>query len=340
MRATLLGLLAAVLFCVVACSSPGDDKGKNDVDYRGGAKVTDPELMAINEALSVDPNDWEKRRQRALYYIKNGQAAESLNDARILIRHDSTKADYWGIYGKALFANHLFNRADMAFRKGLSIDPGCVHCNDGLAELKAGQMAYKDAFSYVNEAIRSDEQYYHPYYIKGWIFLKTGDTAKAISSFRTAVELNPDFYDGFIMLGSLYYSAMHPLAPEYLVTASRVNPDNPEPHYFLGMYYQQLDSIALAMKQYGMLLVKDSTHAMAHYNRGYLYLTELEHPDSAIMAFTEAIHWNPNYYQAYYNRGLARAWIGKKEEASNDFKLALGIRPDFTPAAEELEALH
>jgi Flp pilus assembly protein TadD len=50
---------------------------------------------------------------------------------------------------------------------------------------------------------------------------------------------------------------------------------------------------------------------------------------SAIEDYTEAIRLNPNYYQAYNNRGSARENLGDKKGAIIDFNSALKINPNY-----------
>jgi hypothetical protein len=39
----------------------------------------------------------------------------------------------------------------------------------------------------------------------------------------------------------------------------------------------------------------------------------------------------------YYNRGVAEFYLGRVTESYHDFKKALEIAPDFTPASEQLK---
>jgi tetratricopeptide (TPR) repeat protein len=60
---------------------------------------------------------------------------------------------------------------------------------------------FEQAFQYLNDALRLDDQLHEAYWMKGKIYATTGADEKALSSYQTAIEVNPDFYEGFITLG-------------------------------------------------------------------------------------------------------------------------------------------
>ena len=52
----------------------------------------------------------------------------------------------------------------------------------------------------------------------------------------------------------------------------------------------------------------------------------------AVAAYTQAIELNPNYAEAYYNRGFTRAKLGDKQGALADYNEALRINPNYAKA--------
>lgn len=63
---------------------------------------------------------------------------------------------------------------------------------------------YNLAIDTYNKVLKLDIQNADAYFYKGLIFKETGDTAKAISSFQTCTEVDPDYYDAYMQLGMLY----------------------------------------------------------------------------------------------------------------------------------------
>ena len=74
----------------------------------------------------------------------------------------------------------------------------------------------------------------------------------------------------------------------------------------------------------------DPNFAQAYNNRGNArYL--LKDTQGAIDDYTQAIHIDPNYAKAYYNRGLARYLLGDKQSAIKDYTQAIKIDGKLDP---------
>ena len=61
-------------------------------------------------------------------------------------------------------------------------------------------------------------------------------------------------------------------------------------------------------------------------------LLEGNKEEKAISAYNQAIHLNPEYAHAYYNRGLAKGVLGQHESEITDFDETLRLDPDFAKA--------
>ena len=86
----------------------------------------------------------------------------------------------------------------------------------------------------------------------------------------------------------------------------------------LGLFYQETHQFALAIATYQTLGKADTAFREAPYNIGYIYLVYLKEFTRAIPYFTESLKKDPNYYQAYFNRGYAYELMGQTEKAAAD----------------------
>jgi tetratricopeptide (TPR) repeat protein len=61
-------------------------------------------------------------------------------------------------------------------------------------------------------------------------------------------------------------------------------------------------------------------------------LSALGRKEEAITSYDQAIHFKPDYHQAWYNRGNALAALGRKKEAATSYDQAIHFKPDYHDA--------
>ena len=103
--------------------------------------------------------------------------------------------------------------------------------------------------------------------------------------------------------------------------------------YFDKAYdYEKNGEYQLAIDNYTKCLRVDPDYADAYYNRGLAYGKGLYNLEDAISDFTRAIRIDPDYTNAYYNRGFAYDELGNYEDAIADYTRAIRIDPDYADA--------
>ena len=86
-----------------------------------------------------------------------------------------------------------------------------------------------------------------------------------------------------------------------------------------------------AIKAYGEAIKLDPNYKEAFYNKG-LALAALDKRNEAIQAYNEAIKLDPNYKEAFFNRGLALAALNKRDEAIQAYDEAIKLDPNYKEA--------
>ena len=96
--------------------------------------------------------------------------------------------------------------------------------------------------------------------------------------------------------------------------ALRIDPENADAHYNLGVIYKETgrDDEAVALLKEAVRI--NPSHADAHFNLGAAY-NALKRYDQAVAAFKKAIQLNPNYADLYFNLGIAHTEAGRYDEA-------------------------
>jgi len=196
-----------------------------------------------------------------------------------------------------------------------------------------------DAMAEVNDALRIDDQNARGYFLKGWIHREAGDTSLAISSYRTATERDPSYYDAYAALARLHAAKADPLAWQYHNSAVALRPNSVEALYARAMYAQENGRDSIALLDYARIKELDPKNPTAWYNTGYIFLEHQNRLPDARKEFNGAILRMPTYAQAYFNRGLTYEFEGDLDSAAADYKVALALQPTSDDAANGLDRL-
>jgi tetratricopeptide (TPR) repeat protein len=337
-----------VVFSFLTLVSSCDNVGKNPISSEAEIPA---ELAAINERIKSQPNNPDHYVERARYYLNFNDYDKAILDLDRALAADTTRTDILLIRGKTKFSFQFFKEAKDDYEKCILIAPDNTDCLLRKAEMELLLRNYGQALKDINDALRFNDYLEEAYYLKGLYYAEIGDTLLAASSYQTAIEVFPDYYDAYISLGLLYHKAKSDLALEYYNTALSIDPLSFEAFYNKAMYLQETGfrdrkRYRQALTLYDHLAKLSPSNELPYFNRGYIYLEYLSSESSADTTyrkaadfFTGAIERYPGYFQALYNRGLCHESLGEYTRARNDFLKALKIEPQFTEAALSLERL-
>jgi tetratricopeptide (TPR) repeat protein len=276
---------------------------------------------------------------RARLHLQNKQLKLAFNDVDRVMQIDSTQAPQWLLMGDVLFAAIKVPQAIETFKKALLLAPNSTDAMLKLAELELFMKAYPQAIAYTNQALQQDQSLAKAYFIKGYVYLETGDTGKAISSLTTATEQDPQQAEAYNLLGNIYTARNNPLALIYYRNALKIEPRNTDVLYNIGYYHQQHQQLNDAIGTYTQLLQIDPHFKEAHFNLGYIHMAELKMYAEAIKYYTQAIQSDQAYHTAYLNRGACYEALGNTTAARADYTKALDIVPTYQMAKDALRRL-
>jgi tetratricopeptide (TPR) repeat protein len=109
-------------------------------------------------------------------------------------------------------------------------------------------------------------------------------------------------------------------------------------HTCLALVYMESGEAGRALDQLNQAIFCDPGQPIAHAARGNVFADQFLKSRyaaeglAAVRCFTYAIALNPNYYQAYTNRGRVIDSLQNPRLAKADFNKAIQLQPDYLPA--------
>jgi Flp pilus assembly protein TadD len=124
----------------------------------------------------------------------------------------------------------------------------------------------------------------------------------------------------------------------HLQTASRLQPDNAQVHYELGLALAAKGQMDEAISQFQTAIRLKPDFALAHFHLGAAFGSRGQDADS-IHHFQEVIRLNPNYAEPHNNLGIAFARTGQVREAIQQYIEALRLKPNYPEVHNNLGIL-
>ena len=332
MRAILLVIFSLSIVVFVGC--PGNP-GK-DIVLSDSTKNSVEQLSAL---IKQNPKNADLYYHRASLRLKNGDGSSALSDMLDAVRMDSLNPEYYMLLGDVYFSRLFTAQAISSFERSIELDPKNIYSELRLAELFLYMKQYQDCIRHADNALRIDKTNPKAYLFKAIMFKETGDTARAISSFQTAIEQNPDYYDAYMRLADLFAIKRNKLALNYYDQALRLRKNDPGALYGKAMFYQENDSIDTAEDLYKTILETSPDYKDALFNLGYINLVYRLDYKNAVEYFSAVCRLDTADVRAFSNRGVAFEQMKKNAMAEADFRKALQLNPDYGLAKEGLKRL-
>ena len=318
---------------MVSC---GGSASNNDSE-----NATDSVLKVLNQNIIARPDDVMPYLERARYWIEKGDQQQALEDMNRAVAADSNRTEPYLMRGEFYFTQKKYDASYDDYKRCISCDSTHVMCLLKKAGLDIVLGNFSIARAHINTALRKDQYEPYAYYLRGRLYKTMGDTDEALSAYMTSLEVNPSYYESYIETGLIYAAQKNDLAKDYYTSAIALKPGSVEAWYNKAMFlqetgYRDKTRYNEAFACYDSILKRDENFVGAYFNKGFIHLEYLQRYDSASQYFTRAIELYPEYFQAFYNRGLAHESMNKMKLAEQDYRQALALKPDYTEAAKSL----
>lgn len=304
------------------------------------AKSASPEgnkdIERISAEIKAHPDNAELWFMRSKIYRSLKKDSLALGDLYKAVQLDSTRAGYHSAIADILFEHKDINGSVQWIKKAMILNPDDPTAHLKIAKLFLFTEEYPKAFTEINAVLRSDVYNAEAYFLKGMCYKQMKDTARAISSFQTAVHTDPKYVDAHLQLALIYKNRKNPIALQYFENIFRADSSNMDALYGQGMFWQDQQKYAEAKKAFRRCIMVDKNYEKSYYNIGWMLLQE-DSTEKALRQFDIAVQVKPDYMEAYYNRGLCHEILGHVAEAKADYEQALAFQPDYAPAKQALQ---
>jgi tetratricopeptide (TPR) repeat protein len=162
------------------------------------------------------------------------------------------------------------------------------------------------------------------------------DPHRTLADLNLAINLQPDFAEGYFLRGLLKYEKLND-PQSALVDFNKVlalRPNLAEAYAFRGaLKYEKLNDSQSALVDFNKAIALQPNLAVAYLLRSSLRFTKLNNPQGALADSDKAIALPPDNAIAYNNRGIMRYQrLNDLQGALADYNRAIALKPDYLDA--------
>jgi tetratricopeptide (TPR) repeat protein len=198
---------------------------------------------------------------------------------------------------------------------------------------------YGQAIAETGYALQKDSLNGRLWYMKATLLSENEDTTQAIKAWEKVVAINPQ-PENILSLGSLYALTKNPLAlslADALLQAPKANAQV-QALFIKGLYYSTAGDKTQAIDLFNKCLSLDYSFLFA-YREKAICLYDLGKYVDALKVLETSLFVKKTNEEAYYWMGRCFEKIGKKEEAIQNYQLALQFDPKYIEAKDALGKL-
>lgn len=326
-KVTLL-LFALVSLFYISCG--GGEAKKKTIKPTGDGIVDQ-----LTQQLEESPDNVDLLYQRASHFYEKEEYEASIRDLEKAKSIDSLRPEVYHLLADTYLDYYRSREALDMMEEVVRLFPERIPSLLKLSEMQMILNQNENSIFTINEVLRLSPQNKDAFFMLGMNFRALGDVTRAINSFQTAVEMDPEMVDAWLILGDLHDSNGSKDAIKFYDNAINIAPDKPEVLHSKAFYLQNNGDIPGALELYRQINIKTPSYTDAYLNAGLIYM-EMDSLDKAFEQMNLLAGVEPQNPFAYYYRGLIHNAYGNYEAAAIDLQNSLNISPDFKVAEELL----
>lgn len=177
-------------------------------------------------------------------------------------------------------------------------------------------------------------------YNEGTTAFEKKNYSKAITDFKKAIEISPNFLQAHSNLAYTYLAdGQVALAESQFLHITTIDEEAHVPFFELGTLAELKDSVELAISYYSKAIERKKNDKKYYYQRGIQYF-KLEQYDKAIADFSKVVLIDDKFADAYNDRGSAYKLSGNMDKAISDYTKAAELNKKSGLAYNNLGSLY
>lgn len=272
-------------------------------------------LAGVNWSCDSPKVNSSKFSQKAQSFLKGNELDSAQINYQKVFELDSNNIEAINALAEIHFRKVEVGKALKMLKRSVKLDSTNADIHLKLAEIQLLLGNYGEAFNGINKGLRIDERKPKGYFMKGVAYKYIRDTAKAISSFKTAVEIQPDYAEVYYELGLLMTLQKDSLALAYYKNGIEVSPNDQGLKLSLAWSYDLFGNSAQADKLYHKVLTDTPDYPEGKYNYA-IFKRKNNELDTALFLCNEALVLDTNNYEVLNLKGLILSEMGKPIEAA------------------------
>jgi tetratricopeptide (TPR) repeat protein len=274
-------------------------------------------------ALRLDPGDQDASYNLGVLEIAKGSPAEAIAQfERVRPKNLATRFNLIRAYIES-------KRTAEGLRMATALsaeNENDVKVHFSLGVLLASERQYKAAQFELEKADALQPESFEILYNLGQAFLLGGDYPKAELTLTRALKLKPESSETLYLLAQVYTNEARPLdALDLLVRANKIAPQNPDILFLMAQISisQKFYEDAIPLLEKALQIAPQRTDIRAALGESYYKSGKI---DKSIAEFKKVIEVEPSA-RAYALLGLSHTYLGRFDEAKQDFQNGLKLDP-------------
>ncbi len=321
-----------------SCTS-SEVEGEQMVNLEEMADRPEAQLSNLTNAIARTGGDGSLYARRAIVLLRQGELTKALADANEAVRLSKRDPATWFVKAQVLRA---LGRQDEALALALQAERNSYQSSSLfvlLGDLYLQRHDYRQARAYINQALDISPADEYAFYYRGRIQAETGDTARAVRSYKKALEQAPDFMEPQRELAGIYLARKEfETAGGLVQSAMALASDNGQLWLYKGLLHQVRQQPDSALVSFEKALALNDTLQGAHFWLGLELHQQgdnvgaIEHLEKAASTYGNNLKFMATLANCYER-------IGQYQKSLEQYQRLLAAEPRYTYVHQSISRL-